>query len=139
MDQLTRAQLIERYEKINPKLKEAIFSVETADKIDELCREFNIIKEDEIGIFSTCVGRVLLGFISLENFGDILEKELNLEKQLTIELTQKTKDVIFSPLISLLDKGGDQNKLRKETAAIKSVPEKKERPKRSDTYREPIE
>jgi hypothetical protein len=149
MQKYTKEQFWKLYEKLPEELQGAVFSVETADNIWNVCENNNI---DEVSEIAKLVGNVLLGVLAPEDFQATLEKELKLEKETAKKTTQEINRFIFYPVRVELEKLY-QMKSSPTTEAITPTPikeepsfakategkEKSTRPKKEDTYREPVE
>ena len=84
----TTEQLWKLYEKLPQELKEAVFSEETANNIYDICTR-NEIEDDRISEIARYTGRVLMGILPLDEFQEVLEKELKLKKDLAKKFFRK--------------------------------------------------
>lgn len=138
----TQEQLWKLYEKLPQELQEAVFSVETADNIWNVCEKNNVNEVSKVAKF---VGYVLLGVLPIEEFQKTLE-ELGIEKEAAKKISQEINRFIFYPIKSALEQ---LYKIESATsqAAESPKPEVVARPaeeyqtisKKDDGYREPIE
>ena len=139
-EEYTREQLWKLYEKLPGELKEAIFSVETADNIYDICQRNNI-EDDRISEIARYTGRVLLGILPLDEFQETLEKELKLKKDKAKKVVQEINRFIFYPVKNSLEEIY-KAPITPPPAGPKVAPLPEEKPKappREDVYREPIE
>lgn len=141
------------YEKLPQELKEAIFSDKTASSIDEICSRNNIDEGEKISEVARFIGRVLLGLLSPNKLTEVLEKELKLKKEVAKETSQQIERIVFYPVkASLENLYGTGTATPAGPAKTKTSPSKAERPEETfeaseasktkkgpDTYREPIE
>ena len=132
----TKDELWKLYEKLPEELKEAIFSVETADSIWNICERQDV---DQVSELAKLVGNVLLGILAPSEFQKSLETELKLTPEIAKKVFQEIHRQIFYPV---------QLELAKlyptETMPVAPVTEAKpevkpEEVKREDVYREPVE
>ena len=136
----TREQLWKLYQKLPGELKEAIFSVETADNIFDICLR-NDIEDGRISEIARYTGRVLLGILPLDEFQETLEKELKVKKDKAKKVTQEINRFIFYPVKSSLEEIY-KAPITPPPAGPKVAPPPEEKPKappKEDIYREPIE
>jgi len=136
----TKEQLWKLYEKLPEELKEAVFSEETANNIDDICTR-NGIEDDRISEIAHYTGRVLMGVLPPADFQEILEKELKLEKDLAKKVSQEINRFIFYPVKASLE---ELYKIEiappaKPTGITPPPEEKPPVPPGEDIYREPIE
>ena len=146
-------------------LKEAIFSMETADIIWRTCEKQKIM-DGRMTKIAEYTGYVLMGFILPEEFQKTLEKEVRIPKNVAKEITHEINRFVFFPLKSSLaklheigvthtDETGilpSEKKIKspKITSRERAVPEDivseavppveyKSASSKPDTYREPVE
>ena len=142
----TKEQLWKLYEKLPEELKEATFSMKTADSIWDVCEKNEV---EEVSIVAKYAGYVLMGVLSPEDFQETIEKELGLEKEVAKKIAQEINRFIFYPVKPLLE---ELYKIEiippAKSATITPSPEEKpkappeEKPKappEEDIYREPVE
>lgn len=140
-NQYTKEQLLKLYEKLPEELQEAIFSVETADNIWNICERYNI---NEVSEVAEIVGNVLLGVLAPEDFQETIERELKLEKEIAKKVTQEINRFIFYPVRNELEKlYQTKTAPAGEIAPTAPSPAENEKkptgPEKEDTYREPVE
>lgn len=128
----TREQFWELYEKLPQKLKETIFSGETAENIFNICSK-NGIKDNQISEVARYTGRVLLKILSEKEFDKILEKELKINKDISQKIAREINRLIFLPVKSSLS---ETNTKEKDILPAEQPPQK---PPSKDAYREKIE
>jgi len=146
----TQEQLWKLYEKLPDELKEAIFSVETANNVFNVCVK-NRIEGDQISEVARYTGRVLLGILPSDEFQEILEKEVRLSKEMAKKVAQEINRFVFYPLKAALEKFykteitpptrpiTEPEETLKETVAPSEKEEKPQAPSKKDIYREPTE
>jgi hypothetical protein len=136
----TKEELWKLYEKLPQELKEAIFSEETADSILNICIR-NGIDDERISKIAKYTGRVLIGVLPPNEFQEVLEKEVGIEREAAKKVAQEIYRFIFYPVKSSLEE------LYKIEIAAPAQPtkitpppgEKAKIPEEKDIYREPIE
>jgi len=138
MPKYTPEQFWKLYEKLPEELKEAVFSIETADNIWDICERNGIQKVSEVADY---VGQVLVGVLPPADFQETLEKELKLEKDLAKKVSQEINRFIFYPVKASLE---ELYKIEiappaKPTRITPPPGEKSPVPPGEDIYREPIE
>lgn len=121
-------------------LKTAVFSEETANSIERICKR-NKIGEDKVPGVATLIGNVLIGMSPPEEFPAKLQQTLGIDKIKANKITQETNRLIFFPVQKSLDqiyrKNQSTDKTKKTALVAKRTP-KKSAPG-SDTYRETLE
>ncbi len=141
-NEYTREQLWKLYEKLPGELKEAIFSMETADNVYDICQRNNI-EDDRISEIARYVGRVLLGILPLDEFQETLETELKLKRDKAKKVAQEINRFVFYPVKSSLEElyGIEIAPPAKPKIAPPPKPSEEEpvAPPQKDTYREPVE
>lgn len=133
----TREQLWKLYEKLPGELKEAIFSVGTADSIYDICERNEI---EEISEVAKYAGYVLLGVLSPDEFEETIKKEIKLKKDKAKKVSQEINRFIFYPVKSSLEEIY-KAPITPPPAGPKVAPPPEEKPKvppEEDIYREPI-
>jgi len=141
----TSEQFWKLYEKLPQELKDALFAEETGNNIHNICERNEI--EKYLGEMVDYVGQVLVGVLPLEDFQEILEKELKLKKSAAKKVAQEINRFIFYPVKPALEEiykvpitpppAGPKVALSPEAAAPSE--EKPTTPPAKDVYREPIE
>lgn len=137
----TREQLWKLYQKLPGELKEAIFSVGTADSIYDICERNEV---EEISEVAKYTGWVLLGVLPPEEFEETIKKELKLKKEIAKKVAREINRFIFFPVKSSLEEIY-KVAITPPPAVPKVIPptkppkEKPKAPPKKDIYREPIE
>ncbi len=151
----TKEQLLEAYRRLPEDVKEAIFSVQTADVLRQL-GDGKPMMIDHVGELAAETGLVLLGFTHPSQFVSHLAERLGIEKSVAKEIAEEVNTKIFFPVRENLKK---IHGLRENEEEIKIPPaptsifeaktkegvfrapaeitEKKEETKKIDPYREP--
>jgi len=144
-EEYSKEQIWKLYEKLPPELKEAIFSEDTADNVWDICSR-NGIEDERISEVARYTGRVLMGLLPPDELPETLEKELKVDKGMAKKISQEINRFILYPVKTSLEE-----LYKIEIAPIAGTPVKppsrkkiegeelKEKPKREDVYREPVE
>jgi len=119
------------YRNLPENLKEAIFSVETADNIYNICEKNGI---DKVSRVAKLVGYTLLGLLPPEKLQRMLKKELKITPALAKKVTQEISRFIFYPVRKSLSEIYKIETLHQEIETASQ-----ESKKTQDIYREPIE
>lgn len=140
MPDYPKEQLWELYKSLPEDLQKAAFSEEVANNIQEICTENDITDDDTIFNISKNIGYVFLGLLPLNEFENVLEKELKIEKKKAGKIASEISRFVFLPVKKSLEalygieiKAGIEPITKTKT---KTVPEKKL--KKEDRYRESI-
>jgi len=136
MPNYPKEQLRELYKNIPKDLQKASFSEEVATNIQEICSKNKVTDNDMIFDITKNIGYVFLGLLAPNEFSDVLEKELKLNKKIAEQVTSEITRLIFLPLKKSLE-ALYQIKIKAEKTQTEKKPE--EKPKRKDQYREKIE
>ncbi len=147
LEDFPKEKLQEIYEITPQDLKEALFSQETADTINDICLENNL-EEKQTSKIIEYVGYVFLGLLSPNDFEKTIKEKLFLTEELSRKINRQIVRVIFIPLKTSLELIYKiKIELPKEVVEEK-LPAEEEPPKEEkissgkrgkDTYREPIE
>ncbi|MFC1629843.1 hypothetical protein ACFL11_01340 [Patescibacteria group bacterium] len=78
-------------------LKEAIFSMETADIIWQACEKQKIM-DDRMTKTAEHTGHVLMGLIPPEDFQDVLEREVKIKKDTAKKIAHEINRFVFYPV-----------------------------------------
>jgi len=139
MPNYPKEQLRELYKDIPKDLQKATFSEEVAANIQEVCKKNDITDNDVIFDITKNIGYVFLGLLAPNEFSDVLEKELKMEKKKAKQVSSEITRFVFLPLKKSLEalyqieiKPGIKTK-------IKEAKETEKRPKKIDKYKETIE
>ena len=156
LEDFPKEKLQEIYEILPEDLKEALFSQEISDTINDICVEENLT-EKQISKIIEHIGYVFLGLLSPNDFEKTIKEKLFLSDDLARRINQRIVRAIFMPLkasLELIHKvkiisqpefteeetPAEEEAVKKE--ATKELPKKGRPPiKRQgkDVYREPIE
>jgi len=138
--QYTREELWKLYEKLPRELKEAVFAEETANHIDEICKRYEI-PEGKVPEIAKQVGNVLLGILPPNEFQDILEKDLKLEKDIAKNIAREVERFIFYPVRPSLEElyKKEMVPVAKPAGITPSPQEKPSKTAKADIYRESVE
>ncbi len=136
--QYTKDELWQIYEKLPDNLKEAVFSMETADAIWNICERNEI---DEVSELSKLVGYVLLGILPPSEFQKSLETELKLAPEVAKKVFQEIHRQIFYPVQTELSKlyPTEVMPAAPAPATTQGKPVEEKPVEKEDTYREAIE
>ena len=141
------------YEKLPSDLKEAIFSENTAEDIFDICVRHQI-DDERISEIARYTGHVLLGILPPAELQKVLEKKLNLNKEVAQKIFREINRYVFYPVktslaelykIEITPSGTEALPEKKVSAAPKTKPagkapaEKEEKPEAADVYRETSE
>jgi len=99
----SRQQLQEIYLTLPRDLKEAIFSVENADKIYQIAQKHQV-PEEKISQLAKVIGHILLSVLAMEKFISSLELNLDIERDEAQKIADEVKQEIFRPVINNLTK-----------------------------------
>lgn len=102
LEDYTREQRWQFYERLPEDLKEAIWSEKIADINWDLAQKYEFI--DKVSIFAGLVGDVLLGILPPDQFKEKLGKDLLLDPEVSEALFQEVEKLIFDPVRESLDK-----------------------------------
>jgi len=133
MAEYSKEELWGLYEQLPEDLKKATFSEEVGQIIQDVCDKNGITDDGLIFNITKNVGYVFLGLLSPEEFPDVLEKELKIEKKQAEKINFQITTKVFIPLKNSLEK------LYGQKLEIKPEEEIKKIIKKEDTYRENIE
>ena len=146
LKEYTSDQLWKLYKELPDELKEAIFSMETASSIYDICERNEIERAKEL---AECIGYVLLGVLSPDEFEKTIKKELKLKKDKAKKVSHEINRFIFYPVKSSLEEIY-KAPITPPPAGLKVAPplgekpkappeEKPKAPPEEDVYREPLE
>lgn len=137
-EEYSKQELWKIYEGLPEELKEAIFSVETANNIYNTCIR-NEIEENKISEVAKYVGFVLFGILAPENFKEILEKKLKFKKEAAENIAKEINRFIFYPVKPALEQLYKTEAELTEEVVEKPVEKIREESPRKDIYKEPVE
>lgn len=135
----------ERYEKLPSDLREAIFSEENADKIQEISKKYSLYV-DKMGELAEESGLVMLGFTHPKDFIKNLSERLGVDAEKAKEIAKDVNEQIFGPVRESLKKLHkiseeeipETQNLKPETQEIKEVKPTVEMPIKTEETK-PIE
>jgi len=133
----TREQLWKLYQKLPGELKEAIFSVGTADSIYDICERNEV---EEISEVAKYAGWVLLGVLPPDEFEETIKKEMKIKEDKVKKVAQEINRFVFYPVKTSLEEIY-KTPITPPPTGLKVAPPPEEEPKappREDVYREPI-
>lgn len=141
MPDYPKEQLWELYKNLPEDLQKAAFAEEVANNIQEICTKNGVTDDDIIFDVAKNIGYVFLGLLPPNEFEEVLEKELKIEKKKAEKLSSQITRFVFLPVKKSLEalykieiKTGI-----KPTAAPLPTETPKKKTKKKDKYREPIE
>lgn len=140
MPNYPKEQLRELYKDLPKDLQKATFSKEVAVNIQEICTENDITNDDVIFDITKNIGYVFLGLLAPNEFSDVLEKELKIEKEKAEQISSEITRFVFLPVRKSLE-ALYQAKIKTSSKLKKGdKPEAKvKKPKKKDLYREVVE
>ena len=98
MPEYSKEQIWKIYEKLPGELKDAIFSQESAEDINNVCEKNKITKPEQISEIARLTGDVLLGLLMPDEFQETLEKELKLKKPIAKKIAFQIQRFVFYPV-----------------------------------------
>jgi len=135
----TKEELWRLYEKVPQELKDAVFAVETAEYTSDICERYDI-KGEMVSEMAKQVRNVLLGLLPPEDFQNILEAELKLEKETAEKVAREINRFIFYPVKPELEQLYKTGGVSAEEEISRPTERKtEEKPAGEDRYREPLE
>ena len=132
----SKDQLWPLYEKLPEDLKEAIFSVATADSINNVCVN-NGVEENDIPEIAKYTGYVLLGVLPPNDLERILTEEVKLKNDAAKKISWEISRFVFFPVKASLEMIY-KTELTPPPAQMTEEKAPRGRP-RKDTYRETVE
>ena len=129
-------QLWKLYEKIPEELQEAIFSVEVANSVYDICEKNEI---DRISELAKIVGDSLLGILPPKEVEEMLKGKMAFSSQKAQKVAREIDRFIFYPLKdSLAQLYGEESKFFPTPGTEKTIKkeEKKRKSPDKDLYRE---
>ena len=141
-------QIWKTIEKLPEELAEALFSVETANAIRQVCAQ-HAIGDARVGDIAEIAGQVLMGFLLPQEVQEKLEKEIGLQKETAQGITRDLNRLVFYPVKPALEQLHQMEiqvtakivtpKPPTEEKQAPQADEKPEEPRGPDSYREPLE
>ena len=133
----------EFFEQFSSEFLEFIFSEDTAFKIVEICLKNNIENDKIIEKIASRITLALLNQVPKENLAAILEKGVNLNREIAEKISIEVNRQIFSQAPEILREEERPVPPAPPSPEVKPSPEIKPevepKEKRKDVYREPIE
>lgn len=107
-------------------LKEALFSVENAEKIQQIARRYQI-PIGRIPLLADVTGHVILSILVMEKFISSLQTNLNIDRITAEKIAKDIKQEIFQPIIANLTRTQQESSHKSvpKTTASKSTPPQK--------------
>lgn len=139
--QYTPAQVFQLYSNSSPDIKEALISIQTADKIGDICQTKHKFSDEQMMNTAKLVGQVLFGLIHPDELVVNFQKELNISPAQAKTLYQDIWEVILKPVEANLKRIHGPIKPA-EAIEIESVPKPVPTPKieqKKERYLEPSE
>jgi len=142
MQEYPKDQIWKIYEKLPEELKDAIFSEETTENIANVCEANGIKDERQISLIGRFTGHVLLGLIHPDEFQNVLEKEVGLERDTIKKVSYGIYRFVFFPVkeslatlyqMEIKPPGFSETPLGEKSAEVVSQPKKSSK---KDVYRE---
>ncbi len=134
----TKEEFWKLFGKLPEELKDAIFSGETADRIRSICERYNIGGKNVPEIASQ-TGNVLLGLLPPNDFQNILEIDLKLEKETAEKVAREINRFIFYPVKPELEQLYGAEKTIDGDASTERIEQKQNKMEGEDRYREVVE
>ena len=131
------------YYKLPEELRKAMFSVELADNMYDICGRNEI---DNVPRLTELTQYVLLGVLSPEDFQETVKKEMDLKEEVAKRITREVYRFVLHPLkysleslyeIEIATPAAGTKESRVPTE--KPMEKKKPTPSKKDLYREPLE
>ena len=130
----TQEEFWKLYKELPKNLQDSLFSEETGNNIEKICRRYDI--EDKFSEILNLTGQVLLGLLPVEEFEKVLIRDVNINMSNAREISREVIRFIFFPvkedLVQVYGLGSLSDK--KIAEEISSTPREEK-----DTYREPLE
>ncbi len=158
MSQYTKDELWKIFETLAPELKQAVFSEETANTIQETCQRNNI-SEEQMGKIAGIVGDSLMGLLHPEDLAQTIMNETRLPPEQASNVARDINRLIMFPVknylydfykeITFVPSGKIvQSQMARPPASLREAPRASQqttaprptaKPKASDVYRETAE
>ena len=135
-EEYTQQQIRQLLEKLPTELKEAFSSAETEESIWSACERNNV---NEVAKVAKLVGNVLLGLLPPDDFQNIIETELKLEKETARKVAHEINRFIFYPVKPALEQLYGVERTGDEGMSTETTKQKPNKIAGEDRYREQIE
>ncbi len=134
-----KKQFWQIYHKIPEDLKEALFSKETENLIENIYQKYQI-KDGELSVLVDLINEVLTGGLSFNKFPSYLKEKTELSFELVEEISKEINRFLFFPLQDSLNKiyGADIYNI-KPSEEINKINKKTKNKINIDQYRESVE
>ncbi|XOB46743.1 MAG: hypothetical protein ACKKMV_00965 [Candidatus Nealsonbacteria bacterium] len=124
------------YRELPEDLQEASFSEEVDDNINDICRKYGVF--DSVDKITEYVGRTFFGLLPPDEFQEMIEKEIGIEKEIAKKVAGEIFRFVFYPVKESLE---ELYKIEiAPLAKMKVTPPPQEKPptppKKEDVYRE---
>lgn len=123
-DNLSMVTLIKKFNVLPKKLRDSLFSYRNAEIIFRAGRN-NHLSDEKISLLSRIAGRVLMGFVHMEDFQKEIELGLSIDTRIASVLTKEMEDKIFysvssdiSDVYEPFNLSSEKNKDSNESAEI---------------------
>jgi hypothetical protein len=123
--EITSEQFWQLYKKLPPEVQESLFSEQTGDSIYNICERNDLI--DEHSNIVIMVRNVLLGLLPPDEFQEILQKSLKIEKEKAKKVSRELYRFVFYPVKSDLE-----DIYEMEIGAAEAEPETKQPTKKEE-------
>lgn len=145
MPQYTQEELQKLFDLLPAELKSVILSLETAEKIRNVCQRYQL-KEEEMPELAALVGDVLMGLLPPHIFLKDLKEKLYLDEEKAEGVFQEVNRFILFPVKNFLAEfypeikfvPGGRIEVQKPVSPEMKLKKTEEKEEGEDIYREPI-
>ena len=139
---MDQKQFFKLYNKLPEEVQKAIDSSELRTDLDNVCDKYDVVSD--FHHLRKCIEGVLLGLTPPNEFEEIIQKEIGLDKEKARNVTREINRFIFYPIKSSLEDLYNMEiapiaKMKVVLPVNKEEKIEKKKPAKSDTYREPID
>jgi len=103
MIQISKQQVLKKFDALPQNLKEALFSEHNANLLWQICGGQHLT-EDKISVIATIAGDVILGFIHAEDLAKEIKNELGINQEIANTIALEIDRKIFGPIRNDLEK-----------------------------------
>jgi hypothetical protein len=103
MLQLTEKQILDKYQTLPPKIKEALESTSYFEKIENIGKWFDLSRDD-VDVLETTVGYIFLGFLPPQNLFKETNDYLEAEEKIVVEVIREINRRVLFPSHEELEK-----------------------------------
>lgn len=128
MAKLTSQQLKEIYMKLPDDLKEAIFSSDSSEAIQNIGKKYNLAV-DKIGELADETGLVMLGLTSSRDYVANLSIRLNVPHESALKIANEVSNLVFSKVRESLKKVHHEEEEIKKEDIMKEIEQEDDIPK----------